>query len=69
MLELLCAVLAILAQPAAPSPAFVADILPCEVSVWAPGDFIGCTTSETEDDAPYAGLVWINGAPSLQTGP
>jgi hypothetical protein len=35
-----------------------------------PGVFIGCEQAHPgEDDAAYAGVLWIDGRPSLQTGP
>lgn len=36
-----------------------------------PGVFLGCEdrTYLPDDDASYAGLVWIDGIPSLSTGP
>lgn len=34
------------------------------------GTFVGCeAASTTGDDSLYAGLVWTDGAPSLETGP
>lgn len=63
------ALLAILTQPTTPPADFLAAIGPCSVPVIEPGTFVGCTTADIIDDAPYAGLLWIDGAPSWETGP
>lgn len=69
MIAFLLAVLAILAN--GPPPAdFEAAVLGDCHPVIRPGVFIGCEQAHPgEDDAAYAGVLWIDGSPSLQTGP
>jgi len=40
----------------------------CDHTVFEPGVFIGCEMPWGDEQA-YAGLVWVNGAPTLSVGP
>lgn len=70
MIGILFAALSILVQPTTPPDTFIdAAIGHCEAIV-RPGEFIGCVDARpSDDDRAYAGLVWIDGVPSLVTGP
>lgn len=70
MIEIVTLVLAMFAgitsEPA--YPAVWWDALPAAESVFMPGTFIGREWA-CGDENCYAGVVWIAGAPDLETGP
>lgn len=66
MLSLIFTILALVFCPHASNFDFV-----CTHAVFEPGTFIGCEDGRygIEDETAYAGLTWIDGVPSLVTGP
>lgn len=70
MIAFAFAVLAILSQPSTPPADFISATLGDCHPVAIVGTFVGCEQAHPgDDDAAYAGLVWIDGQPVLQTGP
>ena len=50
---------------------FATEIVTRCTPVFEPGTFIGCEdrTPLPDDDAGYAGVIWVDGVPELETGP
>jgi hypothetical protein len=70
LIGIVMAIAAILAQPQAPADEFTQGLLAdCHPHVeWHV--FVGCeSTDETQDEGLYAGLIWVDGQATLETGP
>lgn len=69
MIAWLVALLAIFAQPHDTPPAFDAVVLRCDDHVLQAPIFVGCESLAPDGERYYAGLIWVMGRPSLETGP
>lgn len=70
LVAIMAAVIGAMGDPGA-ARGFLEDTITHCTPVVEVGAFVGCTDLRPwpEDDAPYAGLVWVEGVITPQTGP